>query len=135
PSASRGRGTGVPVAPALTFSSIRRGTKAARGRRAADTGDGMARVKAGGLAAIAALALAASATFLPQNAAAHPHVWIDAHSQVMFDDARRMAALRVVWRFDEFYSLFAIEGLDQDGNGTLTPAELQPLAELNVTSL
>src|SRR3546814_10111520 len=46
-----------------------------------------------------------------------------------------MAALRQSWRFDEFYSLFAVEGLDKDGDGALAPGELRPLAELNVTSL
>lgn len=72
---------------------------------------------------------------LPAGVAAHPHVWIDARSELVFDAAQRLTALKVAWRFDEFYSLFAIEGLDKDGDGVLTPAELQPLAELNVTSL
>src|SRR3546814_15995944 len=68
-------------------------------------------------------------------AAAHPHVWIDARFAVIFDGQQRMAALRQSWRFDEFYSLFAVEGLDKDGDGALAPGELRPLAELNVTSL
>lgn len=72
---------------------------------------------------------------LPAPAAAHPHVWIDARGVVVFDDAGRMTALKVAWRFDEFYSLFAIEGLDKDADGVVTPEELHPLAELNVTSL
>jgi ABC-type uncharacterized transport system substrate-binding protein len=68
-------------------------------------------------------------------ALAHPHVWIDARSAVVFDSQQRVSALRLTWRFDEFYSLFAIEGLDSNSDGRLDPAELQPLAELNVTSL
>lgn len=68
-------------------------------------------------------------------ASAHPHVWIDARFEVVFDAQEQVSALRVDWRFDEFYSLFAIEGLDSNGDGRLDPAELQPLAELNVTSL
>jgi len=87
-----------------------------------------------GLIASAACVWLAAAVW-PGGAAAHPHVWIDAYSEVIFDAAQRMTALRVSWRFDEFYSLFAIEGLDKDGDGTYTPAELQPLADLNVTSL
>jgi ABC-type uncharacterized transport system substrate-binding protein len=71
----------------------------------------------------------------PTAAAAHPHVWIDARSEVVFDGEQRIVALRVVWRFDEFYSLFAIEGLDKNADGTLDADELRPLAELNVTSL
>ena len=95
----------------------------------------MTRMK-GFMARLVAVAVPAlSAAVLPGAAAAHPHVWIDARSEVMFDDQQRMTALRVSWRFDEFYSLFAIEGLDKDGDGELATAELQPLAELNVTSL
>jgi ABC-type uncharacterized transport system substrate-binding protein len=76
-----------------------------------------------------------SAAALPGAAAAHPHVWIDARAAVIFGAQQRMTALKVSWRFDEFYSVFAIEGLDQNGDGELTPAELRPLAELNVTNL
>jgi ABC-type uncharacterized transport system substrate-binding protein len=83
----------------------------------------------------AGVALFAAAAALPHSAGAHPHVWIDARSQVIFDDQQRISALRVSWRFDEFYSLFAIEGLDQNGDGDLDSDELRPLAELNVTSL
>ena len=68
-------------------------------------------------------------------AAAHPHVWIDAMTRLIFDQGGRVIALEVDWRFDEFYSLFAVEGLDKDGDGKLSRAELRPLAELNVTSL
>jgi len=68
-------------------------------------------------------------------ALAHPHVWIDARLEAVFNEEQRMTELRVSWRFDEFYSLFAIEGLDKNGDSVLDAAELQPLAELNVTSL
>ncbi|MEO3431277.1 DUF1007 family protein [Pelagibius sp. CAU 1746] len=68
-------------------------------------------------------------------AVAHPHVWIDARSKVLFDGAQRVSALRISWRFDEFYSLFAIEGLDKNGDGTLEAEELRPLADLNITNL
>ena len=87
------------------------------------------------LARLAAVFGLLGAAGLPGPAAAHPHVWIDARAEVVFDDAQRLTALRVAWRFDEFYSLFAIEGLDKDGDGVTTPEELYPLAELNVTSL
>ncbi len=80
---------------------------------------------------VAALSLAAA--YGP--AAAHPHVWIDLRTEVEFDDRQRVAALRVSWRFDEFYSLFAVEGLDKNADGVLDADELRPLAELNVTTL
>lgn len=68
-------------------------------------------------------------------AAAHPHVWIDSTTRVVFDGQQRIVAFEVEWRFDEFYSLFAVEGLDKNADGRLEEAELLPLAELNVTSL
>jgi ABC-type uncharacterized transport system substrate-binding protein len=92
----------------------------------------LAAVKTTILAGLGAAALALAA---PAAAVAHPHVWIDARSEVVFDSAQRITALKVSWRFDEFYSVFAIEGLDKDGDGTVSDAELRPLAELNVTSL
>ncbi len=72
---------------------------------------------------------------LGSPAAAHPHVWIDSKTTLLFDAEQRVAALEIVWRFDEFYSIYAIEGLDKNDDGVLEPAELQPLAKLNVTSL
>ena len=92
----------------------------------------MRAVKTWILAVLAAAALSGAAA---RDARAHPHVWIDARSTVIFDDQQRIAGLKVSWRFDEFYSLFAIEGLDTDGDGKVSESELQPLAELNVTSL
>lgn len=88
----------------------------------------VSRTACAGLAFLAGLVFAGAA-------AAHPHVWIDARAEFVFDGQQRIAALRVSWRFDEFYSLFAIEGLDKNGDGTVDAAELKPLAELNVTNL
>lgn len=68
-------------------------------------------------------------------AVAHPHVWIDSTTRVLFDQGQRIVGLDIEWRFDEFYSIFAIEGLDKNGDGRLEAAELRPLAELNVRSL
>jgi ABC-type uncharacterized transport system substrate-binding protein len=81
------------------------------------------------------LLLLAAATDWPQPAGAHPHAWIDMRTAVIFDDQGRMAALRVHWLFDEFYTEFAIEGLDEDGDGQPDPANLVELAKLNVTNL
>jgi ABC-type uncharacterized transport system substrate-binding protein len=68
-------------------------------------------------------------------AAAHPHVWVDAASEIVFNDEGRIVAVRHHWRFDEVFSSFATMGLDTDGDGVLTREELQPLAEVNVESL
>ena len=89
---------------------------------------GIRRTIGGGLFLCALLGIGGSV-------AAHPHVWIDARAELIFDAEHRMSAFRVSWRFDEFYSLFAIEGLDKNGDGEVDAEELKPLAELNVTSL
>jgi ABC-type uncharacterized transport system substrate-binding protein len=68
-------------------------------------------------------------------ALAHPHVLVDARSELVFDDNGLLTAVRQIWRFDDAFSAFASQGLDADGDGTLSTAELQPLAQINVESL
>ena len=83
-------------------------------------------------------ALAVAAAGLTVSAGpvgAHPHVWIDSTTRVIFDQGQRIVALEIEWRFDEFYSVFAIEGLDKNGDGRYDAAELRPLAEVNIQSL
>jgi ABC-type uncharacterized transport system substrate-binding protein len=69
------------------------------------------------------------------SAAAHPHVFVDARVEVVFDTEGRISALRHVWRFDDAFSAFASQGLDKNGDGILSIEELQPLAKVNVDSL
>ncbi len=57
------------------------------------------------------------------RAVAHPHVWIDMRTAALLDDRERVAALRIEWLFDRFYSAFAQEDVDTDGNGVITDAE------------
>ncbi|MEI4261910.1 DUF1007 family protein [Roseovarius sp. D0-M9] len=68
------------------------------------------------------------------RAFAHPHVFIDAALSLIFDDEGRLAALRIGWSYDEFYSLVMIEdnGLDADGDGTPEPAQLEAFAGRDV---
>jgi len=68
-------------------------------------------------------------------AAAHPHVFVDARVEVVFDKEGKITALRQVWRFDDAFSAFASQGLDGNGDGVLSIEELQPLAKVNVESL
>lgn len=68
-------------------------------------------------------------------APAHPHVFVDAKADVVFDAAGKVTAIRNVWRFDDAYSAFATQGLDADGDGKFTVEELKPLADVNVGSL
>lgn len=44
-------------------------------------------------------------------AAAHPHAWIDLRSTVILDGEGRMTAIEQEWLFDEFYTMFVIDGL------------------------
>lgn len=71
----------------------------------------------------------------PALAIAHPHVLVDAKSEVVFDAEGRMTSVRQIWRFDPAFSAYAIQGLDEDGNGELSDTELRPLAKINVESL
>ncbi len=82
-------------------------------------------------ALIAALLL----VLAPAAALAHPHVWVDSASEVVFDDKGRIIAIRHHWRFDEAFSIFALQGLDADRDGSYSTEELEPLARENVESL
>jgi ABC-type uncharacterized transport system substrate-binding protein len=75
----------------------------------------------------AALGLTIAAALPAQS---HPHVFIDAGLTFLFDDQNRLAAVQVIWVYDEFYSLLMIEdgGYDADGDGALTDAEKAALA-------
>lgn len=67
---------------------------------------------------LAALASFPAAVLLPAlPVQAHPHAWIDMRTAMVFDDRGRVAALRVDWLFDEIYSLYSTEELDDDGDG------------------
>jgi ABC-type uncharacterized transport system substrate-binding protein len=66
---------------------------------------------------------------------AHPHVWVTLKSDLVLAPDGKVAAVRHAWTFDEMFSVFAAQGLDKDGDGTLSREELAELAEVNVTSL
>ena len=67
-------------------------------------------------------------------AAAHPHVFVQVSSRVVFDAAGKVTAIKHVWTFDEMYTAFAIQGMGQDGNGP-SPAELHAIAQQNIEDL
>ncbi len=80
--------------------------------------------------------LLALATLLSSAVAAmaHPHVWVVVKSQVLFNAAGKVAAIRHEWTFDDMYSAFVTAGLGKDGKDP-TPEELAPIAQTNVESL
>lgn len=71
------------------------------------------------------LLLLSCLSLVPVKVAAHPHIFIDADLQLIYDGEGRLSAVEVEWTYDELYSLLIIAdyGLDEDGDGTLTPDE------------
>ena len=49
------------------------------------------------------------ALILPGSASAHPHVWVQVTSQIVYDSEGKAAAVRHAWKFDDMYSAFAVE--------------------------
>ncbi len=70
-----------------------------------------------------------------QQAAAHPHVWVTVETEVVFDAQKAVTGFRHKWTFDEFYSAFAVQGLDANNDGKYDAGELKELTEINVQSL
>ncbi|MCB8822433.1 DUF1007 family protein [Microvirga rosea] len=83
---------------------------------------------------LVSLAMAALAAFA-SPALAHPHVWVTAKAELVYDGEGRMTGVRHAWTFDKAYSAFVTQGLDKNGDGKLTPDELQDLARENTESL
>ncbi|NJO54449.1 MAG: DUF1007 family protein [Bacteroidales bacterium] len=79
-----------------------------------------------------ALALAGLA---PGPAQAHPHVWVIATGELVYDPDGAVTGVRFAWEFDDMFSAFATQGLDTDQDGKLSRQELAELAQTNVESL
>ncbi|MCT8971600.1 DUF1007 family protein [Microbaculum marinisediminis] len=84
---------------------------------------------------LAGAAVAAGTIVSAGGAGAHPHVWVDSRSDILFNADGAISGIRHAWTFDEMFSAYAIQGLDEDNDGKLTREELQPLAQVNVESL
>ena len=81
------------------------------------------------------LALALVAAAFSSPATAHPHVWVEVTTQVVYDSKGAASGVRHAWKFDDMYSTFALQDLPQKTKGVFTREELAPLAEVNITSL
>jgi ABC-type uncharacterized transport system substrate-binding protein len=81
------------------------------------------------MAALASL-LTASVT-----ASAHPHVWITMTEELLYAPDGSITGVRHAWTFDDMFSAFATQGLEQKIQGAFTREELEPLAKVNVESL
>lgn len=70
-----------------------------------------------------------------QPATAHPHVWIEMRSDVVFNDQGQISAMNLMWIFDDGYAQMALDGLDTNGDGVYSPSEIDPLTKENIASL
>lgn len=68
-------------------------------------------------------------------AQAHPHVWVTAKAELIYDASGALVAVRHAWTFDDMFSTFATQGLQAKDKGHFTRQELQPLAVTNIESL
>jgi ABC-type uncharacterized transport system substrate-binding protein len=87
------------------------------------------------LAARAWLAGLAGLACFPAGVSAHPHIWIEAQETLRFDSQGLIDAVLAHWSFDDLYSAFSLEGLDLDGDGAYTAAELEPMRSQMHSSL
>jgi ABC-type uncharacterized transport system substrate-binding protein len=68
-------------------------------------------------------------------AQAHPHVWVTFKSELLYAPDGTLTGIHHLWSFDDMFSAFATQGIEQKEKGKFTREELAPLAEVNVTSL
>ena len=68
-------------------------------------------------------------------AAAHPHVWVTFHSELLYAADGSLTGVRHAWTFDDMFSAYALQGMPHATKGVYTREELAPLAQTNVDSL
>ncbi|MDB5626227.1 MAG: transporter substrate-binding protein [Tardiphaga sp.] len=68
-------------------------------------------------------------------AAAHPHVFVTAASEIIYAPDGAMTGVRHAWTFDDMFSAYALQGLESKTKGVYTRDELKDLAQTNVESL
>ena len=71
----------------------------------------------------------------PGVAAAHPHVWITAISELIYAPDGSITGVRHAWTFDDMFSTYALQGIETKKKGVYSREELAPLAQTNVESL
>jgi len=68
-------------------------------------------------------------------AVAHPHMWVDMRSYVVFNNQGLITGIDLEWTFDDGYAQMALDGLDSNGDGIYSQDELAPLTKENLESL
>ncbi len=69
------------------------------------------------------------------RADAHPHVWVTITEEMVYALDGSVTGVRHAWTFDDMFSAFATQGMEQKTKGEFTREELEPLAKVNVESL
>jgi ABC-type uncharacterized transport system substrate-binding protein len=82
-----------------------------------------------------ALATAVGVCMTGPAAFAHPHVWVVMKSELAYAPDGTITGVRHTWTFDDMFSTFATQGLEQKTKGVFTREELAPLAKVNIDSL
>ena len=75
----------------------------------------------------ALIATVCSALFAP-SISAHPHMWIDAKAEFVFDDQARLSSIKQTWRFDDLFSPYAMQGVKKGADGKYPAATLKSMA-------
>ncbi|MCJ2096412.1 DUF1007 family protein [Methylobacterium sp. J-072] len=83
---------------------------------------------------IVAVLLAAGLACAATAACAHPHVWVTAKAELVYENGK-LVGVRDTWSFDPEYTAFLVQGLDADKDGKLSPDELAGLAATNTEGL
>ncbi len=71
----------------------------------------------------------------PSLAEAHPHVFVAAKAEIIYDGQGNVLGVNHVWTFDESYSSFATMGFPKGPDGKFLPEKLAELARINTESL
>jgi ABC-type uncharacterized transport system substrate-binding protein len=81
-------------------------------------------------------ALIAAAVLVGQvtEVVAHPHMWVSVETTLLYDKGT-FTGLKEKWTFDEFYTAYAIEGLDKNHDGIYDREELSELAKVNIEAM
>ena len=71
----------------------------------------------------------------PGRIEAHPHIWVTMTEELVYSPDGSVTGLRQTWTFDDMFSVFVTQGIEQKTRGAFTPEELEPLAKTQVESL
>jgi ABC-type uncharacterized transport system substrate-binding protein len=83
----------------------------------------------------ACLTLIATLVVGAEPARAHPHVWVTSTSELVYGADGAITGIRHSWKFDDMFSTYALQDIQNKTKGVYTRDELAPLAQVNVDSL